>query len=298
MSTPMTFAAPHAFLGARPDDRGAAVCVAGVPLDIGTTNRAGSRDGPRAIRAAGRMLTDGRHPTTGADPTALDLSDLGEFEISLGDIAASLARIESQAAGLRHLLAFGGEHGVTLALLRALVKRLGEPVGLLHVDALLDTSEDNFGQRFAHGSVFWHAINEGLVAPRRMIQLGIRAPAWPEMFDWTRGQGVTIVTAQEVHESSPAAIAAQVRAVLGAGPAYLSFDIDGLDPAFAPGTGTPEVGGLATWQAQGILRRLGDVDWRGADVVEVAPAYDVAEITALAAATIGWEYLCLLAARG
>ncbi len=238
----MTFAAPHAFLGARPDDRGAAVCVAGVPLDIGTTNRAGSRDGPRAIRAAGRMLTDGRHPTTGADPTALDLSDLGEFEISLGDIAASLARIESQAAGLRHLLAFGGEHGVTLALLRALVKRLGEPVGLLHVDAHLDTSEDNFGQRFAHGSVFWHAINEGLVAPRRMIQLGIRAPAWPEMFDWTRGQGVTIVTAQEVHESSPAAIAAQVRAVLGAGPAYLSFDIDGLDPAFAPGTGTPEVG--------------------------------------------------------
>lgn len=298
MTTPVTFAAPHAFLGARLHDRAAAFCVAGVPLDIGTTNRAGTRDGPRAIRAAARMLTDGRHPVTGVDPAALDLSDLGEFEIALGDIAASLARIEAQASGLNHLLAFGGEHGVTLPLLRALVKRIGAPVGLLHIDAHLDTSEDNFGQPFAHGAVFWHAITEGLVDPKRMIQVGIRAPAWPEMFDWTRGQGVTILSAQEVHESTPAAVAAQVRAVLGDGPAYMSFDIDGLDPAFAPGTGTPEIGGLATWQAQGIIRRLAGIDWRGADVVEVAPAYDVAEITALAAATIGWEYLALLAARG
>lgn len=298
MPTPVTFAAPHAFLGARPDDRGAAFCIAGVPLDIGTTNRAGTRDGPRAIRAAARMLTDGRHPDSGVDPTALDLSDLGEFDIALGDIPESLRLIEQQAAGLKHLLAFGGEHGVTLPLLRALVKRIGAPVGLVHIDAHLDTSEDNFGQRFAHGSVFWHAITEGLVAPRRMIQVGIRAPAWPEMYDWTRGQGVTIVPAQEVHESTPAAIAARIREVVGTGPAYLSFDIDGLDPAFAPGTGTPEIGGLATWQAQGIIRRLGAIDFRGADVVEVAPAYDVAEITALAAATIGWEYLCLQAAKG
>lgn len=298
MPVPVTFAAPHAYLGARPDDRSAAFCVAGVPLDIGTTNRAGTRDGPRAIRAAARMLTDGRHPDSGVDPTALDLSDLGEFGIALGDIPESLRLIEQQAAGLNHLLAFGGEHGVTLPLLRALTKRLGEPVGLVHIDAHLDTSEDNFGQRFAHGSVFWHAITEGLIAPKRMIQVGIRAPAWPEMYDWTRGQGVTIVPAQEVHESTPAAIAARIREVAGSGPAYLSFDIDGLDPAFAPGTGTPEIGGLATWQAQGILRRLGGIDFRGADVVEVAPAYDVAEITALAAATIGWEYLCLQAARG
>ncbi|GGJ33355.1 agmatinase [Neoroseomonas lacus] len=293
MATPITFTAPHAFLGARPDDRAATFCVAGVPMDIGTTNRAGSRDGPRAIRSAARMLTDGRHPDSGADPTTLDLSDLGEFEIALGDIPESLRMIEQQAAGLNHLLAFGGEHGVTLALLRALVKRIGQPVGLVHIDAHLDTSEDNFGQRFAHGSVFWHAITEGLIAPKRMIQIGIRAPAWPEMYAWTRGQGVTIVPAQDVHESTPAAIAAQIRAVVGDGPAYLSFDIDGLDPAFAPATGTPEIGGLATWQAQGILRRLGGLDFRGADVVEVAPAYDVAEITALAAATIGWEYLCL-----
>jgi agmatinase len=298
MPAPVTFAAPHAFLGARPGDRGAAFCVAGIPLDIGTTNRAGTRDGPRAIRAAARMLTDGRHPETGADPTALDLSDLGEFEIALGDIPGSLARIEAQAAGLDHLVAFGGEHGITLPLLRALAKRLGGPVGLVQFDAHLDTSEDNFGQRFAHGSVFWHAITEGLVDPRRMIQIGIRAPAWPEMFAWTRAQGVTILSAREVHESTPAAVAARVLDVVGRGPAYLSFDIDCLDPAFAPGTGTPEVGGLATWQAQGILRRLGGLDFRGADVVEVAPAHDVAEITALAAATLAWDYLCLHAGRG
>lgn len=297
MAIPVTFAAPHAFLGARPDDRAASYCVAGVPLDIGTTNRAGTRDGPRAIRAAARMLTDGRHPDTGADASALDLSDLGEFDIALGDIPGSLARIEDQAAGLNHLVALGGEHGVTLPLLRALARRLGGPVGMVHFDAHLDTSEDNFGQRFAHGSVFWHAITEGLIAPRRMVQIGIRAPAWPEMFDWTRGQGVTILSAQQVHEGTPAAIAAQVREVVGSGPAYLSFDIDCLDPAFAPGTGTPEVGGLATWQAQGILRRLGALDFRGADVVEVAPAFDVAEITALAAATVAWEYLCLQAAK-
>jgi len=298
MPVPMTFAAPHAFLGARAGDRTAAICVAGVPLDIGTTNRAGTRDGPRAIRAAARMLLDGRHPETGADPTALDLSDLGEFEIALGDIPASLARIEAQATGLEHLLAFGGEHGITLPLLRALARRIGGPVGLLHIDAHLDTDTENFGQRYAHGAVFRHAIEEGLVDPRRMIQIGIRAPAWPEMYEWTRAQGVTILSAQQVHEGTPAAVAAKALEVLGTGPAYLSFDIDALDPAFAPGTGTPEVGGLATWQAQGILRRLGAVDFRGADVVEVAPAHDVAEITALAAATMGWEYLCLLAGRG
>jgi agmatinase len=244
------------------------------------------------------MLTDGRHPITGADPSRLDLSDLGEFDIALGDIEKSLSMIEDQAAGLAHLLAFGGEHGITLALLRALTKRLGGPVGVLHIDAHLDTSEDNFGQRFAHGAVFWHAITEGLIDPRRMIQLGIRSPAWPEMFAWTREQGVTTIMAHEIHEAPLSATIAKARAVLGSGPCYLSFDIDGLDPAFAPGTGTPEIGGLASWQAQAILRGMAGVDFRGADIVEVAPAYDVAEITALAAATMAWEYLCLLSGKG
>ena len=268
MATPITFTAPHAFLGARPDDRAAAFCVAGVPMDVGTTNRAGSRDGPRAIRSAARMLTDGRHPDSGADrprstcPTsASSRSPWATFQKACG--GSSSRRQAEPPARLRR------RARVTLASLRALVKRIGQPVSLVHIDAHLDTSEDNFGQRFAHGSVFWHAITEGLIAPKRMIQIGIRAPAWPEMYAWTRGQGVTIVPAQDVHESSPAAIAAQIRAVVGDGPAYLSFDIDGLDPAFAPGTGTPEIGGLATWQAQGILRRLGGLDFRGADVVEV-----------------------------
>ena len=297
MSAPITFAAPHAFLGARPHDRGAAFCIAGVPLDIGTTNRAGARDGPRAIRAAARMLTDGRHPITGAPPATLDLSDLGEFEIALGDMEKSLALIEEQATGLAHLVAFGGEHSITLALLRALKKRVGMPLGLLHIDAHLDTGEDNFGQRFAHGTVFWHAIHEGLVEPRRMVQVGIRAPAWPENYAWTRAQGATILSAQDVHQAPIAAVISQIRDVLGSGPCYLSFDIDGLDPGFAPGTGTPEIGGLASWQAQAILRGMAGVDFRGADIVEVAPAYDVAEITALAAATMAWEYLCLFAKR-
>jgi agmatinase len=169
----------------------------------------------------------------------------------------------------------------------------------VHLDAHLDTSEDNFGQRFAHGSVFWHAITEGLVEPRRMIQLGIRAPAWPEMFDWTRGQGVTILPAQEVHESTPAAIAAQVRDVVGRGPAYLSCDIDCLDPAFAPGTGTPVPGGLTAREALALLRALAGVRLAGMDLVEVCPPLDHADVTSHLAAHLVFEGLALAAlARG
>lgn len=288
-----TFATPPGFLGVTRMDRGAPFVVAGIPLDLGTTNRAGTRDGPRAIRAASRMLVDGVHPAHWTDLATLPLADIGDFAIALGDLPASLAAIEQQAADLAHLVALGGEHGITLPLLRALRRRVGAPVGLLQFDSHLDTSPDNFGQVFGHGAVFFHAIREGLVDPRRMIQIGIRAPVDRAAWDWTLAQGVTVITAQEALESTPAALATRVRDILGASPCYLSFDIDVLDPAFAPGTGTPEVGGLATWQAQGILRRLSGIDFRGMDVVEVAPAYDVAEITSLAAATIAWEYLCL-----
>jgi agmatinase len=289
-----TFATPPGFLGVIRQDRGAAFTVAGIPLDIGTTNRAGTRDGPAAIRRASRMLVDGAHPAHWVEPATMPLADTGDFAIALGDIPASLALIEQQAAEHGHLVALGGEHGITLPLLRALARRLGRPLGLLHLDAHLDTWPINFGQRYAHGSVFFHAIEEGLVEPGRMIQLGIRSPVDRGTWDWTVAKGVTIVTAQQAHESTPAALAAEVRRVLGEGPAYLSFDIDALDPAFAPGTGTPEVGGLATWQAQGLLRRLRGIHFTGMDVVEVAPAHDVAEITALAAATMAWEYLALL----
>ena len=294
MAGPPTFATPPGFLGTTRAHREAAFAVAGIPLDIGTTNRAGTRDGPAAIRRASRMLTDGAHPQSWVEPAALDLADLGDFAIALGDIPGSLAAIEAQAAGLRHLLALGGEHGITLALLRALKARLGHPVALVQFDAHVDTWPDNFGQAFGHGSVFWHAIREGLVDPHRMIQVGIRSPVQREVWDWTVAQGVTILSGQEVQELGPAAVAARIRAVLGEAPSYLSFDIDALDPAHAPGTGTPEIGGLASWQAQAILRRLGGVGFVGMDVVEVAPAYDVAEITALAAATVVWEYLALV----
>ena len=293
MLHPPTFAVPSGFLGVASGDPAAAVVVAGIPLDLGTTNRAGARDGPQAIRRASRMLTDGDHPHHWNDP-ARGLADIGDFRVALGDIPASLAAIEQQAAGLRHLVAFGGEHGITLPLLRALAKRAGAPLALVHFDAHVDTWPDNFGQPLAHGSVFYHALAEGLVDPRRMVQVGIRSPVQREVWEWTLAQGVTVLTAAEVHESTPAAVAARIRAVMGDAPVYLSFDIDALDPAFAPGTGTPEIGGLASWQAQAILRRLGGLDFRGADVVEVAPAYDVAEITALAAATVAWEYLALL----
>ncbi len=296
MPGPATYAIPPSFLGLARSDRAAPLVIAGIPLDIGTTNRAGARFGPAAIRQASRMLTDGAHPESWVDPASLPLADIGDFAIALGDIGQSLALIEQQAAGLAHLVTLGGEHGVTLPLLRALSARIG-PLGLLHFDAHVDTWEDNFGQAYAHGSVFWHALREGLIDGRRTVQIGIRSPVQRAVWEWTRAQGVTIIPALELHEAGPAAIAARVCSVIGAAPCYLSFDIDALDPSAAPGTGTPEIGGLLSWQAQAILRRLGGLDFRGMDVVEVAPAYDQAEITALAAATMVWEYLSLVGRR-
>jgi agmatinase len=293
MTVPATYAVPPTFLGVARHDRGAPICVAGIPLDLGTTNRSGARFGPSAIRHASRMLTDGAHPQHWIDPATLPLADIGDFEIALGDLLGSLARIEEQALAIEHLIALGGDHGITLPLLRALAKRHGPPA-LIHFDAHVDTWPDNFGQAYAHGCVFHHAITERLIDPRRMVQIGIRSPLAREVHDWTLAQGVTIITAQEAHETGPAAVAARIREVVGEAPVYLSFDIDALDPAFAPGTGTPEIGGLASWQAQAILRRLAGLCFVGMDVVEVAPAYDVAEITALAGATMAWEYLCLL----
>jgi len=291
-SDPPTFALPSGFLGLENRDRNASIVVAGVPLDIGTSNRAGARFGPRAIRDASRMLADGDHPTAWIEPAKMNLADIGDFAIALGDIPQSLKLIEEQATGLNHLVALGGEHGITLPLLRALAKRKG-PLALIQFDAHVDTWPENFGQVYSHGAVFYHAIEEGLVDPRRMIQVGIRSPMQREVYDWTIGQGVTIVSAQDVHEQGPQAVAERIRAVVGEAPCYLTFDIDGLDPAFAPGTGTPEIGGLASWQAQAIMRRLSGLRFAGMDVVEVAPAYDVAEITALAGASMAYEYLAL-----
>ena len=292
-----TFAIPPTFLGIARTDPTAAICIAGIPYDLGTSNRPGARFGPTAIRQASRMLVDGDHPANGVDPAKLDLADIGDFRLAHGDILGSLAKIEAQAAPINHLAALGGDHTVTLGLLRALAKQRG-PVGLVHFDAHVDTWPDSFGLVWGHGSPFYHAIEEGLIDPRRTVQIGIRSPMSREVQDWTVGKGVTILFAEDVHETGPAAAAKRIRDVIGDEPVYLTFDIDALDPAFAPGTGTPEIGGLATWQVRAILRRLAGLDFVGMDVVEVSPPYDTAEITALAAATVVWDYIALLAPRG
>jgi agmatinase len=225
----------------------------------------------------------------------MNLADIGDFQLALGDIQTSLHRIEEQANGLSHIIALGGDHSITLGLLRALARRVGS-LALVHFDAHVDTWPSNFGQTFAHGSVFYHAIEERLVEPRRMIQIGPRSPLQREVWNWTIGHGVTVLSAQDVHAMGCELVAQRIREVVGETPTYLSFDVDVLDPAFAPGTGTPEIGGLASWQMQAIMRRLHGIVFVGIDLVEVSPAYDVAEITALAAATVAWEYLALVGA--
>src|ERR1700693_1031452 len=167
-----TFAVPPTFLGIARNNPSASLCIAGIPYDFGTTNRPGSRFGPSAIRQASRMLVDGDHPSHWVNPCALPLADIGDFTIALGDIPRSLAEIERQAGAIEHLVALGGDHGITLPLLRAVAKRRGAPA-LIHLDAHVDTWPENFGQTYAHGSVFYHAIMEGLIQPQRMIQIGI-----------------------------------------------------------------------------------------------------------------------------
>jgi agmatinase len=300
MTDTPTFAVRPSFLGIAKSDPAASICIAGIPYDLGTSNRPGARFGPTAIRQASRMLVDGDHPIAGTEPAEQDIADIGDFRIAHGDIQGTLQAIEAQARPFSHLVALGGDHTITLALLRALASRAGpdqRPLALVHFDAHVDTWPDSFGQRFGHGSPFFHAIEEGLIDPHRTVQVGIRSPMDKDVHNWTRAQGVSILFAETVHLMGPQAVAERIREVVGDAPAYLSFDIDALDPAFAPGTGTPEIGGLFTWQAQAILRRLAGLDFRGMDVVEVSPPYDVAEITALAAATFAWEYLALLAPR-
>lgn len=288
------YALPTTFLGTRNTSPQARRCVAGIPFDLGTSFRPGARFAPNAIRMASRMLCDGEHPVFRHDPAAGDLADVGDFVLPHGDVEGAMKAIAEQAAPIGHLVALGGDHTVTLGLLRALAARTG-PLALIHFDGHVDTWPDTFGQAVSHGSVFRHAIDEGLVAPHHMIQIGIRSPVPGEVRDWTEAQGVRIVSAEDVHLDGPKAVAAAVRALVGERPAYLSFDVDALDPSQAPGTGTPEVGGLFTWQVLAILRRLKGVNFVGMDVVEVCPPYDVADITALAAATVAWEYLALTA---
>ena len=293
------------FLGApqrqRPAGGRPAVAVLGLPFDFGTTNRPGSRFGPGAIRAVSRLLTGDDHPDLGLSPEErLDLYDAGDVAPITADIVGSLAAIREAAsaqlaAGAR-LLALGGDHTVTLPLLEATAAKHG-PVALVQVDAHSDTWTGTPTASVYHGSWLHHAIERGLVDPHATVQVGLHSPIARDIAAWTRDRGVTGITAEQVHIEGVDRTVERIRAVVGDRPVYLTFDIDGIDPGMAPGVACPEAGGLFSWQALAMLRRLGDLAWVGADVVETCPPYDHSEITAVLAATIGWTWLCLLAAQ-
>ncbi|KQT87826.1 agmatinase [Methylobacterium sp. Leaf469] len=273
--------------------------LVGIPFDGATTNRPGARLGPRGIREASTG-TRARNAATGIAPYDLAAcADLGDVCINPIDVAATAARIEAfyaplAAAGIVPL-SVGGDHFVTYPVLRALGR--DRPLGLVHIDAHSDTDDGQYdGSRLTHGTPFRRAIEDGVLDPGRMIQIGLRGSVdAADELDWARAQGVRIVPMDEVAMRGLPAVAAEARAVIGAGPAYLSFDIDALDPAYAPGTGTPEMGGFTSREALFLVRALSGLDFVGADLVEVAPPLDPSGITALAGATLAFEILCLLA---
>jgi agmatinase len=274
------------------DLAGADVAVVGVPYDQSVTNRPGARFGPRAIRAASSQLGWSRAWPSDFDPfQRLAVADWGDVHIPHGRPTevpdAIRAAMETILAAGATPLALGGDHFTTLPSLQAHAARLGRPLALVQFDAHSDTWEAD-DDWIDHGTMFGTAIRQGIVDPARSVQVGIRTTNDDPM-------GVEVLDAIRVHERGCAATAEAIRARVGDAPVYLTFDIDCLDPAFAPGTGTPVVGGLASWQALGILRALAGIDLVGMDVVEVAPAYDTAEITALAGATVALQLLCLRA---
>jgi len=273
------------------DVTGADVVVLGLPFDGAVTNRPGARLGPRAIRAASVQLAELAAFPFGFDLlTALSVIDYGDCFLDPHHPETVAAAIEAEAtriveAGAR-LLALGGDHFVSYPLLRAHAARHG-PLALIQVDAHGDLWPDDPG-RIDHGTMMGRAVREGLVDAGRSTQIGIRT-----FHDTT--EGLEVVTAPWLHRNGVGAAVAAARDRAGTAPVYLSFDIDALDPAFAPGTGTPVPGGLASWQALELVRGLGGLDLVGMDIVEVSPPFDHAEITALAAAHIAHDWLCLLA---
>ena len=273
---------------------GVDLVVLGVPLDTATSNRPGARFGPRAIRAASSMMAWERPYGLPFDPfERLAIVDYGDcyFDVGLPDSISDA--IEQQASRIigagPGLLSLGGDHFVTYPLLRAHAKRHGAPIPIVHFDAHTDTWDDE-ERRVDHGTMLYHAAKEGLVDPAISVQIGIRTQNADPL-------GFNVVDAAFVHEQGVAAVVERIRSIVGTRPVYLTFDIDCLDPSYAPGTGTPVPGGLTSHQALTILRGLLGIDVIGMDVVEVAPAYDVGEITALAAAHIAMELIALYAAR-
>jgi guanidinobutyrase len=271
----------------------------GVPLDIGTSNRPGARFGPRQMRAESALLRPYNMATGAAPFDTLQVADLGDVPINTYSLEKSLEIItafydEVLAANCRPLT-LGGDHTIALPILRAVAKKHG-PVALVHVDAHADVNDDMFGEAVAHGTPFRRAVEEGLLACDRVWQIGLRGTGYAaDDFDWPRSQGFTVVQAHEVWYHSLAPLMAQVRERIGADhPVYITFDIDGVDPAFAGGTGTPEVGGLTVPQALEIVRGCRGLNVVGGDLVEVAPAYDPSGNTALLGANLLYEMLCVL----
>lgn len=271
----------------------------GLPYDCSVTFRPGARLAPNALRRASMMLTDGCHPLFETDPCAR-VSDLGDLDITQVAQHDALARIEAGVAALlaqspgRRLLCAGGDHLTTLGVLRAQRKRFDRPLSLIHFDAHCDTWSHHFGDDVGHGTFLRNAIEEGLVAPERTLSLGLRSPVAPATRDWLCEQGGQWLSSRALMHPAGGALGAMVQERMAGTPIYLTFDIDVLDPAHAPGTGTPEVGGITTLKALELLEALRGFDLIGMDVVEVSPPFDQGEITALAGATLLWTFIAML----
>ena len=294
------FAGPSTMmrLPAHKSASGLDVCFVGIPLDTGASNRSGTRHGPRQIRAESCMLRPFNLATRARPFESLQIGDIGDVAINTFDLKKSVGIIETAYDEiLTHgciPLTLGGDHTLTLPILRAMAKVHG-PVALVHVDAHADINDEMFGEKIAHGTPFRRAVEEGLLACDKVFQIGLRGSGYsPEDFDWSRQQGFTVVQPEECWYKTLAPLMERVRATIGDHPTYLTFDIDSLDPAFAPGTGTVEVGGLSTWQALEIIRGCRGLNLVGGDLVEVSPPFDPSGNTALIGANFLFEMLCVL----
>ena len=270
----------------------------GIPLDIGTSHRPGARFGPRQIRTESSLIRPYNMATGAAPFDTLQVADLGDVPINTYSLEKSLPIItafyEPVLAANCIPLTLGGDHTIALPILRAMAAKHG-PVALVHVDAHADVNDDMFGERIAHGTPFRRAVEENLLDCHKVFQIGLRGSGYAsDDFDWPRQQGFTLVPAHEVWYQSLAPLMTKIRARIGDTPCYLSFDIDGIDPAYAGGTGTPEIGGLSVPQALEIIRGCHGLNLVGADLVEVSPAYDTTGNTALLGANLLYEMLCVL----
>ncbi len=275
------------------------IALIGVPWDGGTTNRAGARHGPREIRNMSSLIRRINHATGLAPFDLCRVADVGDTPVNPINVIDTLDRVHDfydqiVKAGVVPLSA-GGDHLVTLPILRAVAARW--PVGMVHFDAHSDTTDSYFGgEKYTHGTPFRRAVEEGLLDPKRVVQIGIRGALFDAGdLDFARDSGMRIITIEEFHDLGIDAVIAEARRVAGDGPTYVSFDVDGLDPVYAPGTGTPEIGGFTTHEAQRMIRGLQGLDLIGGDVVEVAPPFDPSGNTALVGATLMFEILCALA---